>query len=149
MYVTILLALTHSVLQSLLLIVKKRVQLLNLEYKSPWIQYSRCVWLSQFVANVTIIIILFMRCELWLKKQLSIVLFGFFGYHVMSVIMSLYSMQLIEGVSIVNVDKTLKIVTYPVSSSSVEITVARDKWKGPKNVSCCWDMIHCYSVLLI
>jgi hypothetical protein len=84
------------------------------------------VRLSQFVASVTIIIILFMRCELWLKKQLSIV-FGFFRYHVMSVIMSLYSMQLIEVVSIVNVDRTLKIVTYPVSSSSVEVTVARDK----------------------
>jgi len=76
--------------------------------------------LSQFLAVVTVIIILFVRSELWLKKQLSIVLFGFFVFHGMTV----FSIEPNEVVCIVNVDRTLNIVTYPASSSSLEITVA-------------------------
>ena len=79
--------------------------------------------MSPFLAFVTVVTILFVRSELWLKKQLSIVLFGFCGYHGMSV----YSIQLNEVVCIVNVDRTLNIVTCPVASSSLEITVACDK----------------------
>jgi len=41
--------------------------------------------------------------------------------------MSVNSIQLNEVVFIVNVDRTLIIVTYPVSSLSLEITVAYDK----------------------
>jgi hypothetical protein len=47
-----------------------------------------CTWLSQFVIIVTIIVILLVRKELRLEKQLSIVLFDFCGYHVMSVTMT-------------------------------------------------------------
>jgi hypothetical protein len=72
-------------------------------------------------------------------------LFGFCGFHGMSV----YSIQLNEVVCFVNVRRTLNIVTCPVSSLSLEITVACDKWKGPKNNSCCWDMLHYYSVCCV
>jgi hypothetical protein len=55
----------------------------------------------------------------------------------MSVIMSVYSVQLIEVFCIVNVDRTLKILAYPLCSSSPEITVVCGKWEGPKRKSCC------------
>jgi hypothetical protein len=55
-----------------------------------------------------------------MKKQLNIVLFGFCVFHGMTV----FSIQLNEVVCIVNVDRTLNVVTYPVSSLSLEITVA-------------------------